>query len=72
MKLLVYSAKVFVSADSFKNNSQVIYLYGSYQYDLGIIELIPAEIDVKLKFNFNFDTECYLMCTKFNGKLYVL
>ncbi|CAD8108630.1 unnamed protein product [Paramecium primaurelia] len=72
MKLLVYSAKVLVSADSFKNNSQVIYLYGSYQYDLGIIELIPVEIDVKLKFNFNFDTECYLMCTKYNGKLYVL
>ncbi|CAD8206327.1 unnamed protein product [Paramecium octaurelia] len=72
MKLLVYQAKVVVSAESFKNNSQIIYLYGSYEYDLGIMELIPAEIDVKLKFNFKFDTECYLMCTKFNGKLYVL
>ncbi|CAD8119752.1 unnamed protein product [Paramecium sonneborni] len=72
MKLLVYQAKVTISADSFKNNTQVIYLYGSYQYDFGSIELVPSEIDVKLKFNYKFDTQCYLMCTKFNGKLYVL
>ncbi|CAD8124385.1 unnamed protein product [Paramecium sonneborni] len=72
MKLLVCQAKVIVSCELHQNQLKDYYSQESCQYDFKIIQLIPGEIGVKFKFRFKFDREYYLMCTKFNSKLYFL
>lgn len=55
MKMYIYECTITISSYSYKNYTKIIDLYGSYEFDFGIINLILAETEATITLPYSND-----------------